>query len=423
MIFLQKNRILFLIFIFGGFLWFIWNSLYFWISSLQSWKKTSIQTIENEDVFSSKKIIDARKIIENEYYHFNEKTKEDIENGMISAMVWSLGDKHSTYFPPKDAKEFSEVLRGDFEGIWAVIDENLKWIIIRKIFPLSPASKAGLQDGDIMTHVGLESLIWLSTEQAVKKIRWPKWSKTKITYLRWEKYIESTVEVTRDTILIPSTQEKMLSGSLGYMEIAFFWEHTREEFQKSLQNLISSWATGIIMDFRNNGWGYLDSAVDVLSFFLPDNKEAVITRENDLKRTQILFTKNTKNTNKDIPLVMIINWLSASATEIVAWALQDYSRAIIIGEKSYGKWSVQEPFVLQDGSILKITIGRWYTPKDRGIDGNGISPDVGIPLFEKDFTNHYDRQLEWAKKILLDLIKSKSAKNTIDLMKKEDFTK
>ena len=124
--------------------------------------------------------------------------------------------------------------------------------------------------------------------------------------------------MTRDTIIVPSTQEKILSGSIGYIEIAFFGEHTREEFRKSFQNLVSSGATGIILDFRNNGGGYLDSAVDVLSFLLPDKKEAVITRENDLKKTQTLFTRKTQNTNEKIPLVMIVNGLSASATEIVA---------------------------------------------------------------------------------------------------------
>lgn len=420
MIFLQKNRILFLIFIFGGVLGFFWN---FYSSWINSWEQNSNLIKGNEDVFTSKKIIEARRIIENEYYHFNEKTKEEIENAMISAMVWSLWDRHSTYFPPKEAKEFSEVLRWDFEGIWAVIDEHMKWIIIRKIFPSSPAEKAGLQDGDILTYVGNESLLWLTTEQAVKKIRWPKGSKTQITYLRGEKYSENKTEVTRDTIIVPSTQEKILSGSIGYIEIAFFGEHTREEFQKSFHNLISSGATWIILDFRNNWWGYLDSAVDVLSFLLPDKKEAVITRENDIKKTQILFTKKIQNTNEKIPLVMIVNGLSASATEIVAWALQDYSRSIIVWEKSYGKWSVQEPFILGDGSILKITIGRWYTPKDRGIDGNGISPDVPIPIFEKDFTNHYDRQLEWAKKVLETLIQTKNSQETIEKMKKEDFTK
>ncbi len=414
--FLQKNIGVILIFILGICFWFLGNQ------SLFGKNKQEI-SIHKEDIFASPKIDEAKEIIKKEYYHFDQKSKFDIENAMIQSIVWSLWDRHSSYFSPKEAKDFTEVLRWDFEWIWAVIDEHMKWIIIRKVFPLSPASKSWLQDGDILTRIGKESIVWLSVEQAVKKIRWPKWSQVEVTYLRGEKYIENTIFVTRDMIVIPSTQEKMLSWSLGYLEVAFFGDHTREEFQTSLQNLTASWAKGIILDFRNNGWGYLESAVDVLSFLLPDKVKAVTTRENDPKKTETLLTKKTKDTNENIPLVMIVNSLSASATEIVAWALQDYSRAIIVWEKSYGKWSVQSPFILQDGSILKVTIGKWYTPNDRGIDGSGITSDISIPLFDRDFTTRYDRQLEWAKKTLEELIKTKNYDTTIETMKQQDFTK
>ena len=423
--FLQKNISLPILFIIGIVLWVLINQT-FWENIKMHWLYDwSYQTKTNSgDIFTSVKIKQVENIIQKQYYHFSEKSRQEIEDGVISSLVNSLWDKHSSYFNIKDAKDFSEVLRGDFEWIGAVIDEDIKWIIIRKVFDGSPAQKAWLESGDIMTNVWGESMIGLSTEEAVKKIRWPKGSKVKITYIHTDKDVKNEVEIIRDTVFIPSAAEKMLTGSIWYIEVASFWEHTTEEFQKSFQNLTNSGAKGIILDFRNNGGGYLDTAVDILSFLLPEKSTAVITRENSKNSQITLFTKQNKFTNTNIPVVMLINELSASATEITAWALQDFGRAIILGEKSYGKWSVQEPFALDDGSILKITIGKWYTPKDRWIDGVGITPDVIIPILTKDFANSYDRQFEWAKKALDLLIKNENSIEKTKLeLKSMDFIK
>ncbi len=418
MSFLKKYIPVFL-FIFGGilgiFLYVIYEE-----SFIKKWE-------ENNEIFSSSKIESVQNIIKDEYYHFSEKTKEEIENGMITALVESLGDKHSSYFAPKEAREFAEVLRWDFEGIGAVIDEHIRGIIIRKVFDDSPAKKSWLQSGDIILKVGTDSMLGMTAEEAVKKIRWPKWSKAQILYSRWEDNKESSIEVTRSTIIIPSTQERMLTGTLGdigYVEVAFFGEKTPDEFAKSLQNITASGAKAVILDFRNNGGGYVDAAVDILWLLLPDDSLAVTTRENEPKNTLTLRTKESLRTNTDIPIVMLINNLSASATEIVAWALQDYERAIIIGEKSYGKGSVQLPFVLKDGSILKLTIGRWYTPKDQNIDKNGIRPDISIPLFERDFEKRYDRQLEYSKDVIKMMLEwTLKRGEIIQKMKLQDFTK
>ena len=385
----------------------------------------SWEWITGIDVFTSPKIEQAKKIIEKEYYHFNEKSKQEIEDGVLNSIVESLGDKHSSYFNQKDAKEFSEVLRGDFEGIGAVIDQHMKGIIIRKVFDTSPAKKAWLQEGDIILKVGSESMVWLPTDVAVKKIRGPKGSKITVNYLRWNTEIK-TVEITRDTILIPSVQGIILSGStIGYIEVAFFWENTTDEFIKELHSITKSGATSLILDFRDNGWGYLDTAVDLLSYFFDENTLVVRTRENNPKLTQELKTHKVESIlPSKIPVVMLINGLSASATEIVAWAFQDYGRAILVGEKTYGKWSVQEPFVLDDGSILKITIGRWYTPKDQNIDKNGITPDVIVPIFEADYVAKNDRQLNAAKELVKQLLESGATiTDTITQAKTKDFTK
>lgn len=424
--FSQKNILFPLFFILGflsAVLLFGYSS---WASSSFVDKNQTTTTTGSisKEVFTSKKIQEAQSLIQKEYYHFSEKTKDDIENGVITSLVWSLGDKHSSYFTIKQAKDFSEVLRGDFDGIGALIDEDLKGILIRKVFADSPAEKSWLKAGDILTFVGWESMRWLSTEEAVKKIRGPKWSNVVVKYIRGESDIESEIQITRWTVLIPSSEGKMLTGSIGYIEVASFWEHTKEEFQKSLIDLTASGAQGLIIDFRNNGGWYLDTAVDILSFLLPEKSPAVITRENDPKKTETLLTIKNPYTNTSIPVVMLVNELSASATEITAWALQDYGRALIVWQKTYGKWSVQQPFTLSDGSILKITIGRWYTPKDRWIDGIGITPDILIPLLSKDFEKSYDRQFEWARRIMEILLKNEnSVEKTKEAVKAIDFTK
>ena len=400
------------------------------INTVLTGNNTNSSTVSSEsmawiDVFTSPKIEQAKKIIGKKYYHFNEKTKQEIEDGVLESIVESLGDKHSSYFNPKDAKEFSEVLRWDFEGIGAVIDQHMKGIIIRKVFDTSPAKKAWLQEGDILVKVGSESMLWLPTDVAVKKIRWPKWSKVVIEYLRWNAEFK-TVEITRDTITIPSVQGAILSGStIGYIEVVFFWENTTQEFTKALEQVTQSGATSLILDFRDNGGGYLDTAVEILSYFFEEDTIVVRTRENDPKLTQELKTKKGKFVQKStLPVVMLINNLSASATEIVAWAFQDYGRAILIGEKSYGKGAVQEPFLLQDGSILKITVGRWYTPKDQNIDKNGITPDVIVPLFEADYTAKNDRQLNAAKEVVKLLWESGAVFETVlKEVKTKDYTK
>lgn len=412
------------IFIFLGVI--IWSIFSSYASVSNFFIKNTPQKI-GDDIFTSIKIQEAQKLIQEKYYKFSEKPALDIENAMLTALVESLGDKHSSYFPPKEAKEFIEVLSGDFEGIGAVIDEHIRGIIIRKVFPDSPAKKSWLQDGDIITKVDTESVVWLTSEEAVKKIRGPKASQVVIEYIRWENKDPQNVTVIRDTIVIPSTSERMFTGSLsnvGYIEVAYFGERTTEEFETSLKNLNASWAKAIVLDLRNNGWGYLDTAVNLLSYFLPDNTLTVTTKETDPTKNLPLYTHKTTSTNTEIPLIMLVNNLSASATEIMAGAFQDYKRAIIVGEKTYGKWSVQEPFLMSDGSMMKITIAKWYTPKDKNIDHDGITPDILIPIFERDFTARYDRQLEYTKEIIDRLLSSNINHDTlIEEMKSKDFTK
>ncbi len=364
------------------------------------------KNISNEDIFATKKIQKTMNLIREKSYWFDSKSSTDIEDAMLRSIVNWLWDKHSTYFTKKETSEFKEALRGDFEWIGAVINENPKWIKIMKIIIGSPSDKAWLKAGDIMTHIWEISIIGKSTEEAVKIIRWPKWSKIDIAYKRWDDNQIQHVIVTRDRVNVPSVADKMLDKNIGYIEVATFGEHTTKEFIKSWNNLMSSGAVGMILDFRNNGWWYLDTAVDLASIVLPKDSAVVIIKENNPSKNETLKTKFGTKSNTIIPIIVLINDYSASASEIFAGAMQDHSRALLLGEKSYGKWSVQQPFELWDGSIIKITIARWYTPKDTSIDEKGITPDIHVYLTGKDYENIFDRQLKAAELIMQDQISS-----------------
>ncbi len=370
-----------------------------------STKKPDLKkTLSNEDIFITEKIKKTMELIRTNFYWFDKKTNLEIEDAVLKSVVNGLGDKHSTYFTKKETVEFEEALRGDFEWIGAVINENPKWIKIMKIIIGSPAEKAWLKAGDIMTQIWKESIIWKKTEDAVKVIRWPKWTIAEITYKRWDDNKDLHVSVLRDTVKVPSVAEKMLENNIGYIEVATFGEHTSAEFVKSWNILTASWVRGIILDFRNNWGGYLDTAVDLASIVLPKSSPVVIIKENNPLKNQTLFTRARTKNNVTIPIIVLINDYSASASEIFAWALQDHNRAILLGEKSYGKGSVQEPFELWDGSIIKITIARWFTPKDTSIDEKGIDPDIHVFLSSKDYENVFDRQLRAAEIIIQDQI-------------------
>ncbi len=378
--------------------------------------------ISSLDIFATPKIQKTMDIIRKYSYGFEKKTNIDIENAVMKSIVDGLGDKHSTYFTQKETNEFEEALRGDFEWIGAVINENPKGIKIMKIISWSPAEKAGLKQWDIMTKVGDVSIIGKSVEDAVKVIRWPKWTTAEITYKRWEESIDLHTSVFRDKVSVPSVAEKMLDSNIGYIEISTFGEHTFNEFIKAWNTLTQSHANGIILDFRNNGWGYLDTAVELASTVLQKSLPVVIIKQNDISKNETFMTKGGIKNNVDIPIIILINEFSASASEIFAGALKDHKRGLILGEKSYGKWSVQEPFDLWDGSIIKITTARWYTPNDTSIDEKGILPDTRVSLTNKDYENAFDRQLKAAEIILADQIKNKrSVSDILEIYKTNNF--
>lgn len=396
-------------------------SLGFYMSSSMNYIEDSqvkIDNVENTGVINSflqdqllKKDIDLElfwkvyNTISKNYYSADEIDKKTLEYGLIQWMVSSLWDKFSEFMTPEITKEFEDTLNGDFEGIGAVIDKHELWIMVDMVLKWSPALNNGILKWDIIIEANGQTLKWMSTTDAVNYIKGPAGTQVTLKILRaWENDFITKV-ITRDKIKIPSVDTlDMKDPEIGYITLNLFWENTSTEFSEMLETFNNEEIKWIIIDLRDNGWGYLQSAVEILSHFIEKNKVLVTTKYKDATLNEAFVSENN-GTIFDKKIVILINENSASASEITAWALKDYNKAILVWEKSYGKGSVQQPFSFPDGSMVKLTIAKWYTPKDYSIDHNGINPDVPVSFEKEDYEKKYDRQLEVAKEVLKEYIK------------------
>ncbi len=336
----------------------------------------------------------------------------DLFYGSIEGLVASLNDPYSIYFPPKKASQFVESLSGQFEGIGAEIGIRDNLLVIIAPLEDSPAKKAGLQSGDIIVSVNGEDMYGVSIEDAVAKIKGPKGTEVILGILREGWQTPQDFKIIRQVINIPSVKLEWLDDDLAYLRISNFSDNTDSEFEQAVQDILAKKTelNGIILDLRDNPGGYLDSSVKVASEWV---KEGVIVKEKFIKDKEKKHYAQGQHRLLNIPTVVLVNGGTASGSEIVTGALQDYGLATIIGQKTFGKGSVQSFELLPDGSALKLTIAKWFTPKDRQIDELGLEPDVEIEkMFEqKPDTNgdksedYIDRGLEKARQILLQTIK------------------
>lgn len=372
-------------------------SIYTDDNNLNLSKFWSVYDIVRSEYFDSK-IIDNNKLLESS----------------IAWLVNWLWDKHSSYFTAEENKDFSESLAWDFEWIWAIVEVHPMWVSIDMIIKWSPAKKYDLRSWDLIIKANDISLEWLSLIDAVNNIKWPAWTKVILEIIRqWEENIIKK-EVVREKIKIPSVDYEKFDNNTGYISINMFWDETSLEFEKAINELKDTdW---LIIDLRDNWWGYLISAVEILSSLVEKWEVLVVTKYSNDKANEVYNSINEGQIYK-WKIVVLINENSASASEITAWALKEYQKAIIVWKKSYGKGSVQEPFELGDGSMVKLTVAKWFTPKWVNIDQDGIIPDIEISFKDEDYKNAYDRQKEEAKKILDTFINKKALNLTIDSYK------
>lgn len=318
---------------------------------------------------------------------------DDLLDGLKQGLARSTGDPYTEYLDPEAAKDFNNELQGTFTGIGAELSKDKNLIVI--VSPISgfPAEKAGLKPKDAIIEIDGESAYDLSITEAVSKIRGPKGTKVKIKIIR-NGSEELTFEIVRDQITIPSVEAEILDGNIGYLKISRFAEDTAGLARQAANNFTNAKVRGVILDVRGDPGGLLDAAVDLSSLWLTPGK-TVLQEKRD---GAVIKTYPAKGMAilAGMPTVVLINEGSASASEITAGALKDNGAATLIGVKSFGKGSVQRLINLGDGSMLKVTIARWYTPGGRNIDKEGIEPDQKVERTDEDIKNNRDPQQQAA---------------------------
>ncbi len=334
---------------------------------------------------------DAWKVVQDNYLRPIDN-KERVY-GAIAGQIASLGDPFSTYLKPQDNNQFNEDLNGNFDGIGAEL--TLKDNAVTVVAPLqgSPAEKAGLKASDIIVKINDKDAPQ-ALEDAVKQIRGPKGTQVKLSVVREGKLQDITI--TRDNVEVKSVTY-MKKDNLGVVKMNLFSGNTVSLLDDALEQAEKDKVKGIVLDLRNNPGGLLDVAVDATSRFIEPGV-VVVERDKNGKDEELKTT--TVKDRTTLPMVMLVNNGSASASEILAGALQDYGRAKIVGETTFGKGSVQALEPLKDGSAVRITIAEWLTPKKRAINKVGIKPDTEVKLTEDDAKAKHDPQMDKAVELL-----------------------
>ena len=322
--------------------------------------------------------------------------------GAIDGMVKSIGDPYTMFLTPDQSKQFDQDLEGSVTGIGAEVGiKDGRAVIIAPIAD-SPAHKAGIKPQDLIIKIGDTDTKGLDLNTAVSKIRGEAGTKVKLVIQRGDKTLN--FEITRAKIEIKSVRWEIKDKNIGYIEISRFDSKTSELIKEAATELKEKGVKAIVLDLRNNPGGYLDAAVDVSSQFVKNG--TVVTEKRTVgkeRKEEYHASGSGKLTDPNIPMVVLVNEGSASASEIVAGALQDQKRATLIGEKTFGKGSVQAVESLGQGSTLHVTIAHWYTPNGKNINKAGLTPDIDVKLTEDDANSNRDPQLQKA----IDYLKSK----------------
>ncbi len=341
-------------------------------------------------------------VVQNKYVDSSVIKDDSMLYGAIRGMVASLEDPYSDFFDPSDAKKFDEDLSGAFGGIGAEI--GLRNGIVTIVTPLkgNPAEKAGLLPLDKILRIDNTTTTNMSTESAVKIIRGEPGTKVRLLIFRDSFKEPKEFTITRTIVQVPTLDLEMKTTSNGkkiaHMHLHNFNANVPQIFQEKINEAADQNADGIILDLRNNPGGFLEVAVDLGGWFLESGKTVVI--EKIRTGEEVVRVARGSGVLKDIPLVILVNEGSASAAEILAGAIRDIRGVTLVGEKTFGKGSVQEVVDLKDGSKLKITIAHWLTPKKAKIDKTGIDPDIKVKMTEKDIEQKKDPQLEKALDVI-----------------------
>lgn len=312
-------------------------------------------------------------------------------DGAKRGMVEAAGDPYTVYLSPSEAKEFNNQLAGTFQGIGAELGIKEDKLTVASTLDNSPAKKSGLLAGDIILKVNEEETTNWSIEKAVSKIRGEKGTTVKLSIFRGNEVKEFTI--TRDNITDPSVKSEVTAENIGVMRISRFSDDTDSLARLAAEDFKEKGVKGVVVDLRGNGGGYRDSAVDIAGIWLKD--KVVMTERSRGQVTDELRSGSTPIL-EGVPTIVLIDGGSASASEILAGALKDNGAATLLGEKSFGKGSVQTIENLSNGGELKVTVARWYTPNGKNINKEGINPDKTVIPTEADIAASNDVQRQAA---------------------------
>ncbi|MDP3954530.1 MAG: S41 family peptidase [bacterium] len=330
-----------------------------------------------------------------------DRTELDTQKLLYSAidgLVRGVGDPFTSFLEPKESEDFAREIQGSFGGVG--IEIGIRDEILTVITPIvdTPAEKAGILAGDKIIKIGDKSTEGMGLDEAVNLIRGPKGTEVVLTMFREGLKEPREFKLIRSDIRIPTVKLEIKDG-VAHLRLYVFNKNTDADFEKISKEILNSGAKGIVFDLRNNPGGLLDSAVNIAGYFLEPG--SVVLNERFGNGSENVFKASGSARLKNLPVVVLINRGSASASEIVAGAMRDIRGVKLIGEKSFGKGSVQQVEDLRGGSSLKVTIAKWFTPSGASIDKNGIEPDIVVERTEEDIKAQKDPQLDRAINLLI----------------------
>jgi len=337
--------------------------------------------------------------IKKNYVNTGKISEKELFYGSLQGMVESLGDPYTVFMNPEKYKEFNEGMSGKFEGIGAEV--GIKDGILTIIAPLDgmPAQKAGLLSGDKVFDIDGESTKDMTLNDAVSKIRGKKGTDVVLNIFRKGVNETKKITITRGVITIKSVRTDFRDDGIAVLKIINFNDNTLNDFNDAVRDIESKNCKGLIIDLRDNPGGYLSTSVEIASEWI-ENGPIVIESFGDHNEEDNIYNARGIARLKDYPTVILINQGSASASEILAGAMRDYDKAIIVGSQSYGKGSVQTLKTFKDGSSVKITIAKWLTPNRISISDKGITPDVVVDYTMEDYENDRTPQMDKAIEVL-----------------------
>lgn len=341
---------------------------------------------------------DVVRIIKDKHFKIEDVEDQDLLYGAIAGVVGALDDPYSSFFSPSDAKKFSEDINGSFGGIGAEIGIRKNQLLIIAPLKGNPAEAVGLQAGDKILKVDDTFTNNLTIEGAVKIIRGEVGTEVNLLILRDDWAEAKEFNITRAVVVVPTLDWEMVSDDIAYFRLYNFNSSAPQLFYQASLSALLKGTQGVILDLRNNSGGFLEVANNIASWFL--ERGDVIVKERFRSGDEKLFRGSGPNALERLPVIILVNGGSASASEIVAGALRDNRGIKLVGEKTFGKGTVQEVETLRDGSSIKVSVAEWLTPAGHQIDNVGLEPDVEVEFTEEDVENGVDPQFDKAIEIL-----------------------